>query len=181
MSSTNRGSKRAKGDAYMTRPQDIEALLRHVKPWGRVLEPCAGTGNIVDALQRVACEYAIEWIDTYELAKGRDFLLVGEGHSRYDWIVTNPPFSLAVPFIDKALKLADHVAMLLPTGFYASKERFEWWQDKLPTAQYTLHQRPWFLDWDGNRVLGKDGKPGTDSATYAWLVWSRLYSGIHVI
>jgi hypothetical protein len=160
----------------MTRPQDIEALLRHVKPFGSFLEPCVGTGNIMKAV--LPFVGPTSWA---EITQGRDFLADDAFVLSWDWIITNPPFSLAREFIEKSLRISCHVAMLLPMGFYASAERFEWWQDKLPTAQYVLHQRPWFLDWDGKRVLGKNGKPGTDSATYAWLVWSRLYSGIHVI
>jgi len=175
VSSTNRGATRSPNDGYQTRPQDIAALLRHVRPCGAFLEPCSGSGNIVRAVKPL-----VAYIETCEITEGSDFLIF-QPLIHYRWIITNPPFSLACEFIDRSLGIADNMAMLLRLNFLGAGKRLDWWQDKRPTALYVLAHRPDFLDRDGNRVLGKDGKPGKDSCEYAWFVWSRLYSGIHVI
>ena len=177
MSSTGRGgATRLPNDDYQTPPPPIRALLAHVKPFGRFLEPCRGSGNILEAVRPY-----VTLASAFELSEGSDFLGPMVLERRYDWIITNPPFSLACEFIERSLILAEHVAMLLRLNFLESEERRAWWQPRLPTALYALSQRPGFLDRHGRRVLNKHGKPGVDSCGYAWFVWSALYQGIHVI
>lgn len=176
MSSTGRGVIRRALDDYQTDPRSVEALLQHVKPFGSFLEPCVGSGNISDAVKPY-----VRKMDWCEITTGRDFLTWDFGGRRFDWIITNPPFSLAREFIDRSLARADHVAMLLRVNFLESQDRLKWWQSRLPTALYVLANRPGFLTREGTRVLNKQGKPGTDSCAYAWFVWSSRYSGIHVI
>jgi hypothetical protein len=172
-------------DSYQTPPEAIGSLLAHVKPQGRFLEPCAGSGNILAAVRAIEPALAISWCELYpsDGGPGVDFLAhrVGGPGSRYDWIVTNPPYSQACGFIEQSLRLASNVAMLLRLNFLESEERREWWQRRLPSALYVLARRPGFRDRGGKRVVGKNGKPGTDACAYGWFVWSQKYSGIHVI
>lgn len=77
--------------------------------------------------------------------------------------------------------MGENIAFLLRLNFLGSKDRRDWWQTRMPTALYVLTPRPKFLMRDGSEVLGKNGKPGTDSCEYAWFVWSHSYAGIHVI
>lgn len=162
MSSTNRGKKRTEKDAYPTPSWCTEVLLPEIvwgeNPW--ILEPCVGDGAILDVIRPVAgvvevCEIA----EPYNI----DFLTY-QPKRRMDFVVTNPPFSLAQEFIERSLELANCVIMLLPLGFHGSEGRHEWWTRHEPTAQFTLSRRPSF-------GLNKDGKWGTDSETYAWLCW----------
>lgn len=187
MSSTNRGGTRRANDDYQTPPWAVRALLQRVTPSGAVLEPCRGSGNISRTLMAdPRCRERIGQIDwceiDYAMDERRDFLQEGPWARRsWDWIVTNPPYTLLQPFIDRSLWLAKHTAMLLRLNCLESEERREWWQTRTPSAIFVLSQRPHFLDREGNRVLGKDGRPGSDSCAYGWFVWSRLYQGIHVI
>jgi hypothetical protein len=177
LSSTGRGTQRIPQDEYMTQPWVILALLQHVHPHGRFLEPCLGSGNIARIVGQLPTIREVDWCD---ITQGRDFLTYDPGH-RFEWIITNPPFSLAREFIDRSLWMADNVAILLRLNFLGSNDRRDWWQTHMPTALYVLTPRPQFLDRAGNRITGKNGKPGTDSCEYAWFVWSKDYSGIHVI
>lgn len=161
MSATNRGKKRHERDMYETPSWCVEVLIPEIV-WGfepDILEPAAGNGAIVEVLQR----------DVYpniyrgDITTGQDFL-DDQSTGRYDFIVTNPPYSLAQSFVDKALHIANCVIMLPPFGLYGSLERHDWWIQHEPTAQFTLSRRPMF-------AKNKDGKWGTDSETYAWLVW----------
>ena len=182
MSSTGRGTTRRPNDDYQSPPSAIAALLAHVKPSGTFHEPCAGSGNIIAEVRKVKEVTQVSWCELYpESGEGTDFLAYRIGPRKYDWIITNPPFSLACEFIDQSLRLAHNIALLLRLNFLESEDRREWWQTRRPTAIYVLSRRPSFLDRQGKRVLGKNGKPGTDSCAYGWFVWSRLYSGIHVI
>jgi hypothetical protein len=160
MSATGRGASRAKNDIYPTPTWATEAIAQQINWHGGavsgavdVLEPCIGNGAIADVL----LDYvdSVEWA---EITKGRDFLTYDFGRT-FDFVVTNPPYSLAQEFIEKSLTLADCVVMLLRINFLASKSRKEFWEKHPPTAVHVLTQRPSFTGH------------GTDATDYAWFVW----------
>lgn len=159
MSSTNRGAKRREKDAYPTPSWCIESLIPEIVflTGTRILKPCCGNGVIWRALEHVPWVDSIDWC---EIDKGRDFLEWKFENERFDFIITNPPFSLAKEFIDKSLALANCVIMLLPQSFFGSLSRKEFWRQHPPTAQFILSKRPSFTG---------DGK--TDSEVYSWVVW----------
>jgi hypothetical protein len=85
-------------------------MVRHFKPFGRILEPCKGGGAFL--------RYLPESCDWCEIAEGRDFF---DWRDRVDWIITNPPYSITKEFIRHALAVSDHVAFLLPArNFFSS-------------------------------------------------------------
>lgn len=88
-----------------------------------------------------------------------DFLELDFGDTHYDVIITNPPFSLAMPFIQRSLELADHVVMLLRVNFLETEDRWDFMSKNAPDI-YVLPQRPSFTP---------DG--GTDATAYAWFHW----------
>lgn len=57
-------------------------IVLHFSPSGRILEPCCGGGAFLRAMP--GCDWC-------EIDKGMDFFACT---GRYDWIVTNPPYSL---------------------------------------------------------------------------------------
>jgi hypothetical protein len=126
-----------------------------------VLEPCAGDGAIVDVLNHMVCGHILASDINLDCryGNGEDFI-TSPDHQRYDFIVTNPPFSLAKEFIDRALEVANCVIMLLPQSFFGSQSRKEWWKSHPPTAQFILSKRPSFT-----------GNGKTDSEVYSWVVW----------
>lgn len=74
-------------------------------------------------------------------------------------VIANPPFSLALDFIKRAMDFkADYICMLLRLNFLGSSERSEFMRQHTPDI-YVLPNRPSFT-----------GK-GTDSIEYAWFVW----------
>lgn len=79
-----------------------------------------------------------------------------------DLIITNPPFSLALQFLEKSLSEAPTVVYLLRLRFLASVKRGAWWHMHPPTHQFVLSKRPSFTG---------DGR--NDSADYAWFAWDR--------
>jgi len=177
MSSTNRGRKRAPNDLYETPPWAVKRFLEAVAvhlPAGHWLEPSCSTGKIIRTVESMSWDdESIKW-HSVELRKVKpptkrhhhgDFLK-WKTKQRFAVILGNPPYSLAMEFVQKSLTLLDPrvngacVALLLRLGFLESSKRCAWLRENTPSI-YVLPNRPSFR-WKGN-----------DSATYAWLVWRR--------
>lgn len=101
-------------DDVMT-PRDLAvAILIHFKPTGHFLDPCCGDGAFFNQV------IGVESADYCEIKKGRDFLEYDFpdgprdrfGEIRYDWIITNPPFSVLRAFLQRSMQLADNVVFL---------------------------------------------------------------------
>lgn len=179
----NTATKRRENDYYPTPEAVIENFLVNymIDPNKKILEPCAGSGNIIKALQKHGCKN-IDAVEIDEDHADELLELLGIGHvaiadflkikkrqypeEQYDIIITNPPYSKAQEFVEKALELVNEtgvVIMLLRTAFLESQKRFEFWQkpeNKL-SALYTLSSRPSFI-----------GK-GTDATSYSWFIWDK--------
>lgn len=80
-----------------------------------------------------------------------------------DLLITNPPYSLAFEFVQKAVRLTEEcggmTAMLLRLGFLGSRRRSGWMRAHPPSV-HVISPRPSFTP---------DGK--TDASEYAWFVW----------
>lgn len=76
------------------------AIANHFQPSGRILEPCYGGGAFVRAIP--GCDWC-------ELDKGRDFM---DCNGRYDWVITNPPWSKLRAFLNKSMEVSDNVVFL---------------------------------------------------------------------
>lgn len=170
MSSTNRGADRKPQDLYPTPAPPIDALLEVMSiPDGtRFHEPCKGQGAIYD---RIPCRHRSH----DEIGEGRDYLTARYPGNNFDLIITNPPFSLAIEFLQKSLQEAVTVCYLLRLNFLGSQKRRSFWQANRPSHVLVLANRPCFTG---------DGK--TDSIEYAWFCWDRiglvtLEPGVHVL
>lgn len=100
-------------------------------------------------------------------------------------IITNPPFSLAVPIIEKALDdVAEngYVIMLLRLNFFGSKERKPFFDKYTPEWCFVHHIRIGFTDQkdrDGYIQFDKSGnikRGSTDSIEYAHFVFRKGYN-----
>lgn len=152
MSSTTR-ERSIHRDNYQTPVWCVDIIIRQIN-WMKVQtvhEPCAGDGNIYKLIKQLA-------LASYcEIMEGTDYL-AHDGLS-CDLIITNPPFSQAMPFLEKSLKEAKTVIYLLRLDFLASKKRKPFWDANQISHLYPLSRRPSFT-----------GK-GTDSCDYGWFVW----------
>jgi hypothetical protein len=80
---------------------------------------------------------------------------------RQDIIITNPPYSLALPFLQKSLSEADTVVYLLRLNFLGSAARKPFWDAYPPTHLFTITPRPRFVNG------------GSDACEYGWFLWDR--------
>lgn len=183
MSASGRGGERLAKDQYPTQPWCVERLLEVLpvetesKAW---LEPCAGSGTIIQEVNRLLLvndlpqpEWtAIELDDKYqaELSAIRkpvdviidDFLRATEETTEkvFDVTISNPPYSLAMEFVERCLRISHLTAMLLRVGFLESETRADWIREHTPDV-YILPNRPSFAH----------GR--TDNCAYAWMVWGQ--------
>ena len=143
------------------------------------LEPACGEGAIISVVDEHFSELEIRWtgIDVRteclrpitELGASflrRDFLegdpakpLAGLALD-FDVAIGNPPFSLAMDFVKRALLHADRVVLLLRLGFVSSAKRGGWVANNVPDMDI-LADRPSFVGG------------GNDNSDYAWMTWRR--------
>jgi hypothetical protein len=164
MSSTARGGKRSPADFYETPAWTVHRLLERITlPGGLWLEPCAGDGAIINAVNSFPGPGAfdpseVRWT-AHELreeckpklyeAAGRlvtigDFLAVKPPRTSsgpyYDVSISNYPFSIAMEMIEHNLKFASHVLSLLRLNFFGSEKRNAFFQKYMPDV-YVIPNR----------------------------------------
>jgi hypothetical protein len=151
----------------------------------RIWEPAAGEGHMAEVLReyKPACVFASD-VHRYPEARGRIDRIgsfTGEGldvvkapdfrlHERgpgLDFVITNPPFNLAEQFLERALREAEVVCLLLRSNFIDTQGRYERVFSKTPplcVAQFAerlpMHEGRWDPD-------------GDTATSYAWFVWAR--------
>lgn len=172
-------TKRSPYDFYPTPVDCVVKLLENETVYGNILEPCAGDGVICSTiLQKLSNTMFIDAIEIDESHQDKlsdcgaarifykDILQVdGNFLSKYDVIITNPPFSIAQEILEHILDNVDleetKVIMLLRLNFLGSQKRHEFWKKHLPDRIHVLSKRPSFTG------------QGTDSQEYAWFVWDK--------
>jgi hypothetical protein len=188
-----KGRGEAIGGEYEVYPTPAWCVLRlldrigeELRP-GLWLEPCAGYGAIIRACEQhrftkgrllwSACEIRseVEALLAASLALTGspgpiigDYLAPGVYQSVLREclaVVTNPPFSLAIAFLQKSMAIAPHAhqCLLLRTNFInGAEDRYEWLKEHMPD-EYGIPDRPSF------RVSSTG--ISSDSGEYSWFVW----------
>ena len=168
-SANNATGKRKKSDFYET-PYSLTRKFLDAEEFDKsltVCEPACGAGAISNILKE-------RWKDGLVSAYDEETNFLSET-GNYDYIVTNPPFSLAQEFILKAkIVVNKKFALLLPLSYLHGKKRFdEIYSDK----EYPLKKVHVFTRYPmlGDK-LREDGKYTTGMMVYAWFVWEKGYS-----
>lgn len=167
--SGNNMGQRKKSDFYET-PYSISRHLLNREVFDTnltVCEPACGDGAIVNILKE---KWDENKITSYDIDK--NFL---NDSQQYDYIITNPPFSIAQDFIKQAKKLAKiKFAFLLPLSYLHGKKRHdEIYMDKSYGLEkiYVFTRYPMLGD-----KLREDGKYRTGMMVYAWYIFTNGYS-----
>lgn len=169
MSVTGHNDVRRAGDFYPTPAWVTRALVPLLPTGGSVLDPCAGEGAILSTLAASSLQcllhgYEIDG-ERARAARGLGLdVLTCDSLASEPWVsasavVMNPPFSLAQPFVERALREAPIVAALLRLNWLAGLKRVAFHRAH-PADVHVLPRRPSFT-----------GK-GTDACEYAWFIWS---------
>jgi len=151
---------RRKADAYDTPASAVQALLAHLSPDTRFVEPCAGKGDLVHWLIEAGhhCLYASDveprqspwgvWIEKRDVL-GEDVAIF---KGRADCFITNPPWSR-----DVLHRIILHLAAVMPTWLLFDAD----WAHTLQARPYLplLHRivAVGRVKWiEGSTMTGKD-------------------------
>jgi len=169
--------ERAENDYYATEPRAAEILLDVEPELNNIWECACGGGHLARVFDNVGnLTKATDLIDRGYGEIG-DFL--DENITYYNGdIVTNPPFSLAGEFVQKALSIIPvgrKVCMFLRLLFLEGKKRKELFKVYPPQTVYVFSNRI-------NCAKNGDFKTYKRSAiAYAWFVWLKGYKGKTII
>jgi hypothetical protein len=156
MSQRDSGYARVAFDQYETPEWVTEALIPYLPKKAVIWEPACGSGKMSKALGAY---------HSTDIQAGEDFF-TQERPFRVNAIITNPPYSVATEFIERALKLTREngglVAMLLRTDFDHAKSRRHLFAENIAfTRKIVLTKRiQWFED-----------SKSSPSFNHAWFMW----------
>jgi len=183
MSSTNRNAVRNKNDYYITPINQIELFWEHftkhnyINLYDSVLDPSAGGDPEhpimpYPSVLQSHFNHPIKTIDIREdsIAEIKGNYLDLTMDKKYNIIVANPPFNLAIDFIKKALNdvaIDGYVIMLLRLNFFGSEKRYNFLKDNMPEECYVHSKRMGFIPEQPNK---------TDSIEYAHFVWRNRHN-----
>ncbi len=172
--SNHSATEREANDFYATDPTALIALLDTGESFSKNIWECAcGDG----ALSKTLTSYGYD-------VKSTDLIYRGYGEGDVDFlafdgeydgdIVTNPPYSKAKEFVEKALSVVTDghkVAMLLRLQFLETKSRRELFERFPPKYVYVSSSRI---------QCAKNGDfkgTGSSAIAYAWFVWEKGFGG----
>jgi len=134
-------------------------------------EPAAGNLDMSKELEKTFGHvYSSDYHDPAELGLDRidfaDQLL--SKRARHDWIITNPPFSLAAEFIHNGLRYSDNgCAMLVRIAFLEGLKRYNTiFKERQPTDVCVYVKRQ-------SMSYGKVDEKRPSAMCFAWVVWDK--------
>ena len=147
---------------------------------GAVFDPACGFGTIPS----VCLERGIEATGSDLVDRGfgtvQDFFACTE---EVDNIICNPPYKIAFPFLEHALKLVRHkVAFFLPLSFLEAQHRNNFFQKTPPVCVWVFSQRisasPGKTDGSRDKWGALNQLEGSGSKTpYGWFIFQPGYQG----
>lgn len=165
---------RNKTDFYETPPEVTVALLDFlerknlISPGCCIWEPAAGRGK----MERVMLDrgYAVMGTDLHPQIVGQPSVDFLQAEMPCNWIITNPPFSIATDFIRHAMELGKPCAFLLKSQFWHARSRLQLFRENPPSYVLPLTWRPDFL---------YGAKSGSPTMEILWTVWSGGHDTIY--
>lgn len=163
--------QRNKNDRYKTPYRLTESLFENERFDfnGTVLEPCIGEGEII---LRLFKKFKYENVFAREIMYGTNFFDCDE-NIKYDYIITNPPFSKSNKFIIKAKKICKiKFAFLMKLNYLQGQWRYEniySVKDVFPLTKIYIYTRMPTLEI----TVREDGKYSTGMQSMAWYIWER--------
>lgn len=163
--------KRESNDYYATNPSCASDLLKVLPELDNIWEPACGEGHLARIFQEHnKLQKASDII-------GRNYGLIEDFLESEEWngdIITNPPYSQALKFSQKALEILDEgrfYCAFLKITFLEGQKRKEFFKNCPIKYVYVYSKRQ-------KCVLNGDFNIQGSSATcYAWFVWQKGFKG----
>lgn len=169
---------RANNDFYATPPSVVEMLLEKESFDKNIWEPAAGLNHITNVLIKNGhTVYATDIIQRLPTIEIQDFFTCNK-----EWdgdIITNPPYTRAGEFVDKAMELikpGHKLALLLKIQFLEGKGRRELFKKYPPKVIYVSTSR-FACVKNGNFTNSLNAS----AVCYAWFVWEKGFTGDPII
>ncbi len=161
---------RRDNDFYPTPSWATKVLLDHEDIRGEILECAAGDRDMARVLcgrNRIVYTNDIDKkrsADThFDASSNAAWALHNTRHGRANWVVTNPPFSVADLIVPAAYLYArTGIAMMLRLSYLEPTKKRGTWLNKYPPTKLIVLPR---ISFTG------DGK--TDNVTCAWMIWHK--------
>ncbi|CFX59330.1 conserved protein of unknown function [Candidatus Filomicrobium marinum] len=179
-------------DYFPTPPWATRALIEHVLAKSfhpaaspdvigfrqlSIWEPACGEGHMIEVLR----EYfgKVHASDIHDYGRGYEVgSFVGEGSKvafcsfNPDWIITNPPYNLALQFAIRALSEAKSgVAFLVRTNWLEGARRYNELFEKIPPDEVALFSERVPM------VKGRWDPKASTATAYAWVIWRKPSTG----
>lgn len=170
-------------DLFPTPPWATRALVEDVLGKDSlsqlsVWEPAAGLGTMSEVLSEYAFRVIASDVEDYGfghrigsfVGNGADVIEI-EGHA--DWIITNPPFNLALEFAHRGLRDANNGVALLVRSVWAEggKRYKDLFRHDPPTIIAQFCERV-------PMVLGRYDPKASTATSYAWFIWDKTRKNI---
>jgi hypothetical protein len=160
-------------DYYATSPHAVDLLLAEEDFSLKVWECACGEGHLSERMKFLGKDvYSSDLIDRGYGDSNIDFLNCIEETTRD--IITNPPYKLALEFVQKSLELlrcGGKVAMFLKLTFLEGKKRKQFFISNPPKVLYVSSSRI---------ICAKNGefdKVTSSAVAYGWYVWEKGFKG----
>jgi len=171
---SQRTEARGSLDDFPTQPWATRALLVHVLSRAHTffprqqtcLEPACGRGDMDRVLKEHFKKTTAADVYPYGYGELSDFRDAKYPSKSFDWVITNPPFSLAETFVKQSLKIARvGVAIFARTAFIESVGRYErLFKPDQPAVFAPFVERV-------PLVKGRLSQSVSTATSYAWYVW----------
>lgn len=161
-------------DWYVEPEWCSEALFAAETFTDPIVDPCAGTGRIVQAARRAGYEaLAFDLIERQMLGvvSKRDYFRTVLPECT---IVSNPPFSRAREFVERGLLFGHDMALFLPLPFIAGDRRSRWMEETPLAAVAILAPRP---SCPPGAVVMAGESSGGGTGDFAWFIWRQRHVG----
>lgn len=182
LSGGNTATSRAENDFYATDPKAVEKLIDSLYKDGvcyslkKCLEPSVGTGNICKMFDWAQRNWTcLDVVDRgYPNTIMQDYL-TWQTDDEFDFIITNPPYTLASEFIEKSISLLNSYGMCcmyLKLQFLEGVKRKELFDKYPPKYIYVFRSR--MATWKNGLEKNPDtGKKWAETIAFAWFVWVK--------
>lgn len=165
----SRSSKNSPLDFFSTPPLTTLALFTTGINFNHsIFEPACGTGAISEIVSQFGYDVLSKDVHNYGYeyhASSENFLETTEPKGRYD-IITNPPYSIHLQWIEKSLQMAKrYVALLFPLVYLPPANKREFYTNSYGFEVY-------LLGWRSKFIMPGQTEP-SGMKDYAWFVWDK--------